>query len=143
MLLSAEVYYLLPKSADKDNGFGVGDDEWKVLADFGSDHVNHTHAIYNYLIANNLYDQKSNGLIKKHYLIQPLIQRLGVFLPFPFLRYQQGVDLSTQRTQAMFVLWVHTIGQQHHCTLLCGLLSDARSKIVFAVITSFSGHTAR
>lgn len=107
MLLSAEVYYLLPKSADKD----------------------HTHAIYNYLIANNLYDQKSNGLIIKHYLIQPLIQRLGVFLPFPFLRHQQGVELSTQRTQAMFVLWVHTIGQQHHRALLCGQDGHTRTRI--------------
>ena len=72
-----------PNVFSEDNGFGVGNDEWKVLADFGSDHVNHTHAIYNYLIANNLYDQKSNGLIKKHYLIQPLIQRLGVFFTLP------------------------------------------------------------
>jgi hypothetical protein len=48
-----------------------------------ANYVNHTHAIYNYLIANNLYDQKSNGLIKKNYFIQPLIQRLGVFFTLP------------------------------------------------------------
>ena len=53
-----------PDVFSENQGF-AGYAEWKVLADFSNNHVNHTHAIYNYLIANNLYDQKSNGLIKK------------------------------------------------------------------------------
>lgn len=47
----------------ENNGFGDGNDEWKVLADFSNNHVNHTHAIYKYLIEENLYGLKSsNGL---------------------------------------------------------------------------------
>lgn len=40
--------------------------EWKVLADFSNNHVNHTHAIYKHLMENNLYGQKSNGLYFFH-----------------------------------------------------------------------------
>ena len=55
-----------PGEFKENNGFGDGSDEWKVLADFSDNHVNHTHAIYKYLIANNLYGQKSNGLYFFH-----------------------------------------------------------------------------
>ena len=55
-----------PGEFKENNGFGVGNDEWKVLADFSDNYVNHTHAIYKYLIANNLYGQKSNGLYFFH-----------------------------------------------------------------------------
>ena len=94
-----------------------------------ANYVNHTHAIYNYLIANNLYDQKSNGLIQKHYLIQPLIQRLGVFLPFPFLRHQQCIDHLAQCSYILFVFRMNTIGEQYHRTFLCGQDSHARTCI--------------
>ena len=50
----------------ENNGFGDGNDEWKVLADFGNDYVNHTHAIYKYLIETNMYGQKTNGLYFFH-----------------------------------------------------------------------------
>lgn len=55
-----------PGEFKENNGFGDGSDEWKVLADFSDNHVNHTHAIYKYLIANNLYGKKSNGLYFFH-----------------------------------------------------------------------------
>lgn len=55
-----------PGVFSENNGFGDANDEWKVLADFSDDHVNHTHAIYKHLIENNLYGLKSNGLYFFH-----------------------------------------------------------------------------
>ena len=55
-----------PTVFSEDNGFNDGNDEWKVLADFSDNHVNHTHAIYKHLMENNKYGQKSNGLYFFH-----------------------------------------------------------------------------
>lgn len=68
---AARLAYLIGRAPEpgefkENNGFGDGSDEWKVLADFSDNHVNHTHAIYKYLIANNLYGKKSNGLYFFH-----------------------------------------------------------------------------
>lgn len=56
-----------PDVFSENQGF-AGYAEWKVLADFSNNHVNHTHAIYKYLMENNLYNQKDNGLYFFHML---------------------------------------------------------------------------
>lgn len=56
-----------PNVFSGNNGF-AGYAEWKVLADFSNNHVNHTHAIYKYLMETNMYDQKTNGLYFFHML---------------------------------------------------------------------------
>lgn len=55
-----------PGEFTENNGFDNGSDEWKVLADFSNNHVNHTHAIYKHLMEHSLYGLKDNGLYFFH-----------------------------------------------------------------------------